>query len=186
MRAAILLAAYGYFEAPAPITWSPTDHGQFVSITNGNTIAIRNNTGGGSWSSARSDTSRSTGVHIVKFTIVVGETSGNNFMFVGVANGAAALNGNLGADANSAGYWSIGATLYNSGFTGHEPSPAAYGTGDEITMEVDCDSSTVRWKLNGGSYGTTQDISALGPDIYVACSINNDTPFNSVKLEDVP
>lgn len=163
-----------------PVVWSPTDHSLYVDISVSRRMATRNNVLGGAWHSARSDTSQSSGIRSVQFTIV---NVGGGGCQVGVCNGAESFYDYVGVTNNGVSYLSNGNAIKNAAFTG--TMPGTYTTGDVIGMVVDLDAHTVKFNKNGGAYSPTIDITSLGADVFVACSLNDTAPFCSVIVDDL-
>lgn len=164
-----------------PVSWSPTDHSSFLTISGNNLIATRNNTLGGNQANARSDTSQSSGLRTVFFTILqIGSTAGMN---VGLANGAESISATLGESANSIAYRNNFGSI-RKGAASITASPGAYTTGDILGMKVDFNAHTVAFNKNGGAYNTAADITSLGTDLFVACGLTNGATFCSVALSE--
>lgn len=162
------------------LNWSITDHSEFITITNTNfAIATRNSTLGGSWSSARSGALLPPGSSYVEFKILeIGDGLGK--VGIGIANGAAAINTYIGADNNGCSYQFGGNTIKGGSFTG--VTPPSFTTGDVLGMSVDLDARTLKFSKNGGALSPTIDITTLGPDVFVTCSLGDGGTFSSVQL----
>lgn len=163
-------------------TWSPTDHGQFVAITSGNSIATRSSTTGNAYYLTRSDLAQTSGVRYVEFAIL--EVGDGAFvpMDVGVCNGVAVVNNYTGNDNNALGYRPSGALIKNALQVG---STTAYTTGDIIGMLVDFTARTVKFRKNGAAFSSAIDVTSLGSDLFACCSLENGATFSSVQLNAV-
>ena len=167
-------------DVAAPLVWSPTDHSQFITISSANSVATRNSTAGGATALARSDTSQSSGVRYVEFTILqIGNGAGVS-MEVGCCNGSVGLNTYPGSSNNGVSYRPGGTVVKNAAnaLTGQP----AYTTGDVIGMVVDLDLHTVKFNKNGGAYTSTVDITSLGADVFAAVSLGDGATFASVSI----
>lgn len=164
-----------------PLIWSPTDHNNFVTISASGLIATRNSTAGGIAGNARSDTSQSSGIRTVVFTVLqIGSVAGMN---LGLANGAQSLSAALGESANSIAYRSNFGSIRMNGAS-VTAFPGAFTTGDVIRMRANLTAHTVAFNLNGGAYNTPADISSLGTDLFVACGLTDGSTFSSVALSE--
>lgn len=161
-------------------TWSPTDHSAFVTIAPAN-IGTRNSTLGGAYATIRSDLAQSSGVRYVEFTILQIGSGGAFTVCVGLANGAAGLGIYAGSDNNGISWQPGGNVLKNAGFVGGITTPS-FTTGDVLGMVVDLDAHTVKFNKNGAAFSATADITSLGSDVFVACTLGDGSTFSSVQL----
>lgn len=179
---ALFLALIGLAHAgPAPLTWSPADHSEFVS--GGGSTATRISLGGGAYQPSRSDTSQSIGVRTVTFNVTsIGSLSGvtGPGLLLGLGNGRAPINAYAGIDNNGVSLSYNGNILKNQIWTG--VSLASFTTGDTIGMVADLNAHTVKFNKNGGAYSATVDITSLGADVYVMASLGNGTTAASVQI----
>jgi lysophospholipase L1-like esterase len=70
---------------------------------------------------------------------------------------------------NSVAYLSTGNTLFNGAWGSDTPGP--YTTGDVVGVRVDFAARTVRFQRNGGKWSFPMSIALLGPDAFVAVSM---------------
>lgn len=152
-----------------PISFSPTDHSEFLTISGSNLVATRSSIFGSGSVLARSNTSQNNGTRLITFSII--RVAG--LVSCGIGNGAAAL-GSYAGDANSAGYRSGGNVFLNNGFApvNGGPNVPSYMTGDSIRMQVDLDAQTLQFAKNAGAFCPTFDISSLGTNLFVMCSLS--------------
>ena len=192
---ALLFCAAAHAAPPAPLVWSPADHSLQVSV-NG-VQATRSSLAGAAWQGCRSDRSQSVGVRTVLLNIVQVGSSDNPAapgMWVGVGSGKSSLNDYSGSTDDGVSYDARGRVMKNAQVT---TNPPTYTTGDVVGIQVDLDAHTVKFNKNGGAWSAATDITSLGPDVFVTCSLGagsvrstvaiasddwNDYPYTTVNI----
>lgn len=177
---AMALVCLGAQAAPAPLTWSSTDHSEFTATSGASATRL---VGGGAYQLSRSDTPQSVGVRTVAISVTsIGSLSGVSGpgLLLGVGNTKSPTNVYAGFDNNGVSLSWNGNVYKGGGYAG--VSLSSYTTGDVIGMTVDLNAHTVKFNKNGGLYSATVDITSLGSDVYVASSLGNGSPAASVQI----
>jgi hypothetical protein len=133
------------------VTWSTTDKGAGVSLTNGDMTATATLA-----DSVRATQGKSFGVW--QFEVTIGAGAGQ--WMVGIGTASATLDLYPGADQNGQGYWNADGNKYNNG------TPSSYGasytTGDVIGAVVNFAANTVTFYKNGVSQGPITIVTGSG------------------------
>ncbi|MGU3386937.1 GDSL-type esterase/lipase family protein [Methylobacterium sp. D53M] len=138
----------------ATVQWNASDKNAAVTRTSA-TRVDRASTAGGTWASIRSDTSKSSGVRYVEFTVNVSSSDG---LILGFANATEALTNYMGQSGNSTGVWSSGTTMIGPTFNTNFGTWAA---GDVICLLLDFGAKTFSVKRNASAWATPQNVASL-------------------------
>lgn len=115
------------------------------------------------------------------FNIVqVGSSDGTGpGMMLGLGNGKSPLNNYSGSTNDGISYDARGRVLKNTIGIAVVPS---YTTGDVVGIKADLDAHTVSFNKNGGAWSAALDITSLGSEVYVTCSLGNGTTPSQVQI----
>lgn len=166
------------------VAWSDTDHAAAITKTSATRIE-RATTAGGTWATARSETSKTSGRFYVEFTIN-NLASNNQGCIIGVANATEALTNYCGQTTNSFGVWSNGCTMIYNGNANNTFFGNALA-GAILCLDIDITNKTVAVKLNGGAWSSTVSITTLAATpLFVAATLNDgaETPAVTVNFGD--
>jgi len=159
----VALGALAAQAAPPTVQWDLADHGPQMIVSGGSITLSSSSTG---WETARSLRPQSSGMRTVHIAV---DNIGGGQVAIGIANGKTQLVTQIGQDINSVGYLSTGNTLANGAWGGDSPGP--YTTGDVVGVRVDFAAHTVKFQRNGGKWSFPMSIALLGPDAFVAVSM---------------
>lgn len=135
-----------------PATWSSSDKGTGITLSNGNLTATY--TGAfGSHYSVRSTTSHNSGKFYLECLMGIGAAGGPT---LGVGDSGFNINnspGFIGGSNYSVGYQSSGAVTRNDGTV--VTTYATFVAGDVVCLAVDIDARLIWWRVNGGNWNNS-------------------------------
>lgn len=150
--------------APTYATWNPADKNAEAVLSGGNLIV--DSISPGSWSNVRCTIGKQTGVWYTEHVF-----TGAN-LIIGVATSSAAMSNNAycGGDAEGYGYYSATGGLLHS--AGQVAAYSVYASGSRVGIVLDAGAKTIKYRINGGTFTTPYDISALTGDLFITVAVN--------------